>query len=45
MYCVKCRKKTENAEPPVMVVTRNNRNMLTTRCAVCGTKKNQFVKK
>lgn len=44
-YCVKCRK---NVKPPSklakLVMTRNNRSMLKSKCDKCGTKVCRFVK-
>ena len=44
LYCVKCRKKTKDAEEPVVVTTKNGRHMAKAKCSVCGTTKTQFVK-
>lgn len=44
MYCLKCKKATANAGKPVMTTTANGRRMAKSTCAVCGTKKSQFVK-
>ena len=43
LYCVKCGKRTGNQFEPKRVVTKNNRNMLKTKCKVCGTQKSQFA--
>jgi len=40
-YCVKCGKKTKNVKEHI--VSKNGRKMLKSNCAVCGTKKNEFV--
>ena len=43
MYCVRCRKKTENGINPQRVVSKNGRPMLRSTCAVYGFLKSQFV--
>ena len=43
IYCVKCRKDTENIDPK-MVRTKNNRLIMQSKCPVCGIKKSRFVK-
>ena len=43
IYCVKCRKDTENIDPK-MVRTKNNRLIMQAKCPVCGIKKSRFVK-
>ena len=42
-YCLKCRKDTENINPRVSK-TRNNRTMVLSKCAICGSKKSRFIK-
>ena len=42
-YCLKCRKKTENIDAKIMK-TKNGRFMLSSKCAVCGSKKSKFMK-
>ena len=42
IYCVKCRKDTENIDPK-MVRTKNNRLIMQAKCPVCGIKKSRFV--
>lgn len=44
IYCVKCKKKTGNKGEVATITTKNGRKMLQTKCAICGTKKCQFVK-
>ena len=44
MYCVKCKRKTQNG-PISYRMTKNNRKMAVSPCGVCGTKKTNFVKK
>ena len=40
-YCLKCRKDTEN---PKVSKTSNNRTMVLSKCAICGSKKSRFIK-
>ena len=42
-YCLKCRKDTENINPKVSK-TSNNRIMILSKCAICGSKKSRFIK-
>ena len=42
-YCLKCRKFTENIDPEVWS-TSNNRIMVLSKCAWCGSKKSRFIK-
>ena len=42
-YCLKCRKDTENICPRVSK-TSNNRTMILSKCAICGSKKSRFIK-
>ena len=42
-YCLKCRKDTENINPKVLK-TSNNRIMVLSKCAICGSKKTRFIK-
>ena len=44
IYCMKCRKDTENIYPK-MVRIKNNRLIMQSNCTVCGIKKSRFVKK
>ena len=43
-YCLKCRKNTESKNPKV-AKTKNGRIMLLSNCAVCNSKKSNFLKK
>ena len=43
IYCMKCRKDTENIDPKI-VRTKNNRCIMQSKCSFCGTKKSGFVK-
>ena len=42
-YCLKCRKGTENINPKVLK-TSNDRTMILSKCAKCGSKKSRFIK-
>ena len=42
-YCLKCRKDTENINPRVSN-TSNDRTMILSKCAICGSKKSRFIK-
>ena len=42
-YCLKCRKDTENKNSKVSK-TNNNRTMIFSKCAICGSKKSRFIK-
>ena len=42
-YCLKCKKDTENINPKVSK-TSNNRIMVLSKCAICGSKKSRFIK-
>ena len=42
-YCLKCRKNPESKNPKV-VKMQNGRVMLSSNCAVCGSKKLRFIK-
>ena len=42
-YCLKCRKYTENTDPKVSS-TSNNRILILSQCAICGSKKSKFIK-
>ena len=42
-YCVKCIKDTENINPRISK-TSNNRTMILSKCAICGSKKSRFIK-
>lgn len=43
IYCLKCKKRTPNSD--VTYTETQNRILQKTKCVVCGTKKNRFVKK
>ena len=42
-YCLKCRKDTENIDPKLLG-TSNGKAMILSKCAICGSKKSQFIK-
>ena len=42
-YCLKCRKETENINPRVSK-TSNNRIMVLSKCAICGSKNQDLLK-
>ena len=42
-YCLKCREDTENMNSKVSK-TSNNRTMILSNCAKCGSKKSRFIK-
>ena len=42
-YCLKCREDTENINP-IVSKTNNNRVMVLSKCAICGSKKPRFIK-
>ena len=42
-YCLKCRKDTENINSKVSK-TSNNKTMVLSKCAICGSKKSRFIK-
>ena len=42
-YCLECRKDTENINPRVSK-TSNNRTMVLSKCAICGSKKSRLTK-
>ena len=43
IYCLVCKKYTENTNPKI-VRNRQNRLMIQSNCANCGNKKNRFIK-
>ena len=42
-YCLKCKTNTSNIDPKI-VKTKNNRLLMQSKCIVCKTKKERFVK-
>ena len=43
MYCIRCKKKTENLNPKIFK-TKNGRMIMQSKCTDCRTKKSRFVK-
>ena len=43
LYCLKCRKNTENINLRVSK-SSNGRTMLLSKCAICDSKKSRFIK-
>ena len=43
-YCLKCKKYTKNINPQVSS-TSNDKLMIFSKCAICGSKKSKFIKK
>ena len=42
-YCLKCKKNTESINPNVSKTT-NGKVMILSTCAICGSKKSEFIK-
>ena len=42
-YCLKCKKNTESIDPQVSAIS-NDRTMILSKCAICGSKKSKFIK-
>ena len=42
-FCLKCRKNAENINPRVSN-TSNGRKAISSKCAICGSKKSRFIK-
>ena len=42
-YCLSCKKDTKNINPKI-VLTKNNRLMILSKCAICYNKKSRFIK-
>ena len=42
-YCLKCKKNTENINPKVSKTT-NGKTMISSKCAICSSKKSKFIK-
>ena len=42
-YCLACRKYTKSINPKI-VRNRQNRSMIQSICAICGSKKSRFIK-
>ena len=43
LYCLKCRKDIENMNSRVSKAS-NNRTMILSKCAECGSKKSRFIR-
>ena len=43
-YCLSCRKYTKSTDPRI-VKSKNERSMIQSNCAICGSKKSRFIKK
>ena len=43
LHCLKCKKNTENIDPEVLS-TSNDRVMIWSKSAICGSKKSRFIK-
>ena len=44
LYCLKCKKHTQNIGPQVSS-TSNGKIMILSKCAICGSRKSRFIKK
>ena len=42
-YCLKCKKNTKNINQRVSK-TSNDKTMILSKCAICGSKKSKFIK-
>ena len=42
-YCLKCKKNTESIYPKVSKTT-NSKMTISSKCAICGSKKSKFIK-
>ena len=43
-YCLSCKKDTRNIDQKV-IKTKNNREMMLSRCSICSNKKSTFLSK
>ena len=43
IYCLKCKKDTENLDSKIFR-TKNNRLIMQSKCSDCGNKKSRFIK-
>ena len=41
-YCLSCKKDTKNINPKV-VKTKNNKQMMLSKCSICNNKKSTFI--
>ena len=44
IYCVKCKKDTENIDPKILR-TKSDRLFMQSKCSVCGVRKSKFIRK
>ena len=44
LYCLKCKKHTENINQKVSS-TSNGKMMMLSKCAICGSRKSKFINK
>ena len=42
-YCLACRKYTKSINPKI-VRNKQNKSMIQSNCAICGSKKSRFIK-
>ena len=42
-YCLKCKKDTKNIDPKISS-TSNEKSIILSKCAICGSKKSRFIK-
>ena len=42
-YCLSCRKYTKNTDLTIVKI-KNERSMIKSHCAICGSKKSRFIK-
>ena len=42
IYCLSCKKDTRNIDPRI-VKTKNNRQMMLSKCSICNNKKSTFI--
>ena len=42
-YCLKCKRNTESINPKVSKTT-NDKAMILSACAICGSKESKFIK-
>ena len=42
-YCLKCKKNAKSINPKVSKTT-NDKTMILSKCAICGSKKSKFIK-
>ena len=41
-YCLSCKKDTKNIDPKV-IKTKNNKQVIISRCSICNKKKSTFI--